>query len=153
MLKRSLPPFFFNLCRYSLTSPSALTPSATPRENPLSSPQSLLTSSQRGEEAIVAQKNFILIKPFHARSCTGKKISCMKAPSLGIIILYQNKFHPFDFTAELKAGRNYTPGPSSAELGAATKSALSYLRPAFHSAFVPLLLWWLKTGIWGIFKN
>lgn len=67
----------------------------------------------------------------------------------GVIILYNNKFQPFNFTAELKAGRHYTPGP--AELGAATDSALSYLRPAFHSAFLPLLLWWLKIGIWGIF--
>lgn len=69
------------------------------------------------------------------------------------MISYKNKFHPFDFTAELKAGRNCTPGPSSAELGAATNSALSYLRPAFHSAFLPLLLQWLKIGILGIFVN
>lgn len=77
----------------------------------------------------------------------------MNALSQGIITLYRNSLHPFDSIAELRAGGNYTLGTSSAELDAAPNSALSYLRPVFHSAFLSLHLWWLQIGIWEFFLN
>lgn len=86
-----------------------------------------------------------------ASSHLGTNICSMSAQFQGIIILYRNSLHPFDFMAQLGAGRNYTPITSSAELDAASNSAPSYLWPVFHSAFLSLHLWWFGWLIGEIF--